>query len=371
MEKSNMTAKTHSPESQLISALILAAGKGTRMKSTTPKVLHHVMGQPMIEWVMEVVKCAGATDVTVVLSSEVKAFDRLLSEHKDLRVAIQSTQRGTGDAVAAAAKAYNGIVPPAWSISQLSRGEPSDAKWILICAGDTPAMNPQTIRDFISTSLKAHRKLSVLGMNVQDPKGYGRVVMTQDQFVSQIVEERDATAELREIKLCNTGIIFAEVHWLFKLLQDLTPNNAQSEYYLTDIFTASAQLGEPAFVFQTDAQDEFAGVNDRMQLEQLERAMIARKIKEFMAHGVTFHLPETIYLESHVIIEPDAKIYPGACLIGKSHVSRGCVVGAGAYIENSVLGAGVNVGPHAVLIDCRISAGESISPQAVYSNLKI
>lgn len=357
--------------SHTISALILAAGKGTRMKSALPKVLHPVMGQPMVKWVMDVVKKAGASDVTLVLSPEAKLFADLLNAHPDVRVAVQTTQRGTGDAVAAAAKAYTHAAQPAWAESQLSRGKASSTDWVLICAGDTPGINDQTIRDFIVASLRANQKLAVLGMNVRDPKNYGRIVTSPNGGVARIVEERDADNEVKKIKLCNSGIIFAQVAWLYTLLGGLTPNNAQNEYYLTDIFLASASAGEPAFVFQTDAESEFAGVNDRAQLEQLERAMMRRKIYEFMAHGVTFHLPDTIYIEADVVIEPDARIYPGACLVGKTRIARNCVVGQGAYIESTTLGAGVKVGPHAVLVGCRVNAGESISPQTSYSNSQV
>lgn len=366
-----MTQSKSSPARHTISALILAAGKGTRMKSAVPKVLHPVMGRPMLQWVIDVVRKAGATDVTVVLSSETKVFDDLLNPLPDVRVALQSAQRGTGDAVAAAASAYSHAVMPGWSSSRLLRGQSSQAEWVLICAGDTPGINAQTIRDFIASSLRAQRKLAVLGMNVNDPRGYGRVVTDANGGVTRIIEERDADTEIKKIKLCNSGVIFAEVAWLFKLLDGLAPNNSQNEYYLTDVFSASAALGHPAFAFQTDSETEFAGVNDRMQLEKIERTMMRRKIQELMAHGVTFHLPDTTYIEDDVVIEPDARIYAGACLRGKTHIARHCVIGHGAYVENSQLGAGVNVGAHAVLIDSCVSSGETISPQAVYSNLQV
>lgn len=357
--------------SHTISALILAAGKGTRMKSALPKVLHPVMGQPMLKWIMEVVRKAGATDVTLVLSPDSKPFEGLLDEHPDVSVAVQTTQRGTGDAVASAAKAYKNAAKPSWSDSQLLRGKPSSAEWVLICAGDTPGINSQTIRDFINASLRSNRKLAVLGMNVKEPKGYGRIITDSHGGVLRITEERDADAEVKKLKLCNSGIIFAQVAWLYELLGGLTPNNAQNEYYLTDVFTASSLANHSAFVFQTDAESEFSGVNDRFQLAELERSMMRRRIQELMGHGVTFHLPDTIYIEAEVAVEADVRIYPGACLVGRTRISRDCVVGPGAYIANTMLGAGVRVGPNAVLIDSRVDAGETISPQANYSNLQI
>jgi len=366
-----MPPKNAPASSPTISALILAAGKGTRMKSTVPKVLHTVMGRPMLSWVMDVVKKAGATDLTLVLSKEIGPFSELLGHNPDLRVAIQSGQRGTGDAVAAACKAYDRAIIPQWAQAELLKGQPSSAHYVLICAGDTPAMSHHTIGQFIAACLGSSHQLGVLGMHVSDPLGYGRLVRDKSGGLTQIVEERDADSEIKKIKLCNSGVVFAEVSWLFKLLQGLVPNNAQNEYYLTDIFEASARQGKPAFVFETSAAAEFAGVNDRAQLANIEKTMMRRRIEEFMAHGVTFHLPDTVYVDGDVVIEPDTQIFPGVCLIGKTRVSRNCVVGPGAVLENTVLGAGVKVGAHAVLVGSSISAGQTISPLASCGDLQV
>jgi len=366
-----MTQVNPSSQNHTISALILAAGKGTRMKSALPKVLHPVMGRPMLAWIMDVVKKAGATDVTVVLSPDTTQFAKFLEAHPTLRVATQNSQRGTGDAVAAAAKAYRKAAQPSWSDGSLMRGDASSAEWILICAGDTPAINPQTIRDFIKASIASSRKLAVLGMNVSDPRGYGRLIKASDGGLKQVIEDRDADPQTKKIMLCNSGVIFAEVSWLFKMLDSLVPNNSQNEYYLTDVFAASEKQGHAAFVFESSSEAEFSGVNDRIQLERIERSMIKQRINEFLSHGVTFHLPETTYIEADVVIEPDTRIFSGVTLKGKTKIARNCIIGPGAHIEDTVLGAGVRVGAHAVLIGCQVSAGEVISPQASCTDLKV
>ena len=360
-----MTSVQSTGTNHTISAIILAAGKGTRMKSVQPKVLHTVMGRTMLGWVMDVVKKAGATDVTLVLSSDTKSFSELLSSHPDVRVCIQASQRGTGDAVASAATAYSQASVPSWSKAQPVQGQQSFAEWVLICAADTPAINPQTLREFVASTLASKKKLGVLGMTVRSPSGYGRILVAPGGVVQEICEERDADAEIKKINLCNTGIVFAQVSCLFKLLEALKPNNAQSEYYLTDIFKLAAAGGEPAHVFTTDAEADFAGVNDRMQLDRVERSMLRRRIDELMTHGVTIHLPDTVYLEADVSVEPDTRIYPGVVLKGNTKIARDCVIGAGAYLDNAILEVGVHVGAHAVLVGRKISAGKSIAAGSI------
>jgi len=364
-----VNTKTHIPSGEhLIAALILAAGKGTRMKSSRPKVLHPVLGRPMLDWVMTTAKKAGATDVTVVLSPETKPFESFLAMQDGLRVAVQHHQRGTGDAVASAAAAFDGIKSPAWAETTLLTGVPSKAEWVLMCAGDTPAMNAQTIRDFIQSTLKSQKRLAVLGMKVADPRGYGRLVRSADGGLLKIIEERDADAAVKAIDVCNTGVIFARVDWLFDLLNQIAPNNAQSEYYLTDIFAIAATRGESAFVFETSAAEEFAGVNDRSQLDAIERSMLRRRIQELMHHGVTIHLPDTVYIEADVVVEADTRIFPGACLKGKTRVSRNCMIGPGVVLTDAVVGAGCEIDAHAVLTRTKVAAGTHIVSQSHYAD---
>lgn len=360
-----MLEKQSSKASPIISALILAAGKGTRMKSVQPKVLHEIMGRSMLEWVIAAVKDAGATDITLVLSPEISLFEVFLTEHSQTKVAIQKKQMGTGDAVAAAAQAYSLAKPVSWSQSRLEVGSPSPAEWILICAGDTPAINPKTIQDFINAVLTSKKHLGVLAMSVLDPRGYGRIIKTENGELARIVEERDADSATRKVKLCNTGILFGRVDLIFDMLEGISPSNSQSEYYLTDIFAAASSRGSGTFIYETDAAEEFAGVNDRQQLTTIERSMIATRLKRLMDEGVTVHLPETVYIEANVTVEMDTQIYPGVYLKGNTRISRNCIIGPQVVLEDVVLGAGVHIGAHAVVVRTRVTGGQSIMPQAV------
>ena len=360
-----------SKTNQTISALILAAGKGTRMKSTHPKALHTVMGRTMIEWVMDIVKQAGAADITLVLSQDTGVFDFLLKTHPQTRIAVQKKQQGTGDAVAAAAAAYLGAKTPSWAGSELVSGKSTQADWVLICAGDTPAMNPETIREFMEASLASNKRLAILGMNVAEPKGYGRIIKTPDGGLAGVIEERDADAATKNITICNSGVIFANVSWLFELLEGISPNNSQKEFYLTDIFGLAVKRGEPAFVFETNAASEFAGVNDRAQLAAIEATMVARRSRELMAGGVTICLPNTVYVEADVTVESDSKIESGVVLKGKTRIARNCEIGPQVVLEDAVLGVGVKVGAHAVIIRSTVAAGQSVMPQSVIIDKEI
>ena len=360
-----------SKSSETISAIILAAGKGTRMKSMHPKVLHKVMGRTMIEWVMDIATQAGAADITLVLSQDTGLFDCLLTEHPQTRIAIQKNQQGTGDAVASAAAAYLGAKTPSWAQSELVSGKPSKADWVLICAGDTPAMKPETIGDFIEASLLSKKRLAILGMNVSEPKGYGRILKTPDGGLAGVVEERDADTATKAITICNSGVIFANVNWLFSLLEEISPNNSQKEYYLTDIFALAVKRGESAFVFETNAASEFAGVNDRAQLAAIEATMVARRNAELMASGVTICLPHTVYVEADVSVEPDTKINAGVFLKGRTRIARNCEIGPQVVLDEAILGAGVKVGSHSVIIRSTVSAGQTVMPQTVIIDKQI
>ena len=213
--------------------------------------------------------------------------------------------------------------------------------------------------------IASKKSLGVLGMNVSDPRGYGRIVKNEKGELAKIVEERDADMPTKKIRLCNSGVIFGRVDLIFDVLQNISPSNSQNEYYLTDIFAAAAARGDTTFVYETDAAEEFAGVNDRHQLSSIERFMMARRLKTLMDEGVTIHLPDTIFIGADVSVEMDSQIFPGVFLKGKTRISRNCTIGPQVVLEDAVLGAGVHVGAHAVVIRSRVTGGQNILPQAV------
>jgi bifunctional UDP-N-acetylglucosamine pyrophosphorylase/glucosamine-1-phosphate N-acetyltransferase len=273
--------------------------------------------------------------------------------------------------VASAANAYAKAQCPPWADSVLVSGVSSDADWVLICAGDTPAINPQTIRDFIQAVMGSGRGLGVIGMVMNEPKGYGRMLKTPEGALRGIVEERDADAATKQITLCNSGVIFAKTDLLFGLLKDLSPNNAQGEYYLTDIFSQAVKLGHPAYIFETPQELEFQGVNDRLQLAQVETMMLRQRLASLMSHGVTIRLPETVYVEADVVIEPDVTLDPGVQIKGKTRISRNCIIGAQVVLEDAQLGAGVRVGAHAVVTRSSVKSLATIPAQACLADRDI
>ncbi|MCX6123368.1 MAG: NTP transferase domain-containing protein, partial [Proteobacteria bacterium] len=270
-------------------AVILAAGKGTRMKSSLPKVLHPLMGKPVLSWVIAAVKDAGVSEIALVLGSDTTRFQQLLKENPGVRVAVQKGQKGTGDAVASASGAFIGVTTPSYAEGELRVGSPIKAEWLLVVTGDTPAISAKTLKEFIASTLHSGKRLGVLGMEMPDPRGYGRLIKGPSGGLTKIVEERDADSETRKIQLCNSGIMMAKASWLFELLGQVAPHNSQNEYYLTDIFLLAANSQAPAHIFETKSDHEFAGINDRMQLEALEEWMLERRRRDMMSSGVTLH----------------------------------------------------------------------------------
>lgn len=267
-----------SPSNNLsVSAVILAAGLGKRMKSDLPKVLHKVCGRPMLEWILDALSTTSVNDICLVLGGQLADFSNFLVKFPQTRICIQKNRLGTGDAVAATAICFQGVKTPKFSSGERLRGNAIKVDYLLICAGDTPAIRGEILEEFMTECLDASAELGVLGMNVPNPHGYGRLVLDRNGQLQSIVEEKDADAVTKSLKLCNTGIIFAKADLLFELLDGLTPQNAQGEYYLTDCFAAARQRGLPVFVKATDNYQEFSGVNDPEQLKAVELWMQERE----------------------------------------------------------------------------------------------
>jgi bifunctional UDP-N-acetylglucosamine pyrophosphorylase/glucosamine-1-phosphate N-acetyltransferase len=360
-----MTPTTHSDAP--VSGLILAAGRGTRMRSNLPKVQHALAGRPMLVWVLEAMKAAGAWPGCVVLSEEQDGLGSVLGSYPDLRIAVQKNRLGTGDAVAAAAGAFAGTSPAPFAAGYLRAGSPLASRYILIAAGDVPGVNPSTLRAFVDEVRTRGAAVGVLGMTPPDPTGYGRLVHDGGQLV-RIVEDRDADARTRAITLCNTGLIAAETAALFSLLHELSPAKSQREYYLTDVVRHAADRRLKTVAVAGADWREFAGVNDRAQLAEVESWLIQRRLRALMLSGVTVRQPETVYIEADVDVAPDATLYPGCRLCGAARIGPGATIGPGAVIAGGAVGAGACVGAGSVLTASTISAGEQVPPLTVRTN---
>lgn len=297
----------------------------------------------------------------VVLSEDRTGFEDFFERNPGLSIAIQKNRQGTGDAVAATAWSFAGVKPAAFAAGEAFRGTPIDASHVLIMAGDVPAVRAATLRAFIDDVRAKGAAVGVLGMRVPDPKGYGRLVLKGAELQG-IVEEKDADAETKKINVCNTGIFFVETRVLFELVAQLTPNNAQKEYYLTDIVGHARAQGKGAVAYVSDDWRDFAGINDRAQLADVERWLITRRTQELMASGVTLHQPESQYIEPEVEIGPDTDVAPGCRLFGATRIGRNCRIGAGVTLRDTTVGDRAEIGDGAVVGRVTVGSGEFLPP---------
>jgi bifunctional UDP-N-acetylglucosamine pyrophosphorylase/glucosamine-1-phosphate N-acetyltransferase len=310
------------------------------MKSQTPKVLHRVCGTPMLARILNTVEQAGLNKTCLVLGDHLNLFDELLASRPNLATVIQQQRLGTGEAVAATACAFTETSMPAYAHGQLYRGTPLAAEAVLICAGDTPALEAEVLADFCRQCQEQKARLGVIGMRHPDPTGYGRLVLDEQDNLLRIVEDKDADAPIRKLNLCNSGVIYAERTFLFELLHELTADNQQGEYYLTDCFGLARSKGVSPFVYQTDAYEAFAGVNRRDQLAAIEAVIIRQKQARLMQEGVTFRLPQTTYLEDPVAIGRDTEIGAGCSLLGQTKIEDQCLIGPNCVLQNVVIERG-------------------------------
>ena len=257
-----------------VSSIILAAGKGTRMKSDIPKVLNPIHGRPMLQWVVDALNEAGIQSHCLVICGDIAAFEKHFNSLKSMTVCEQIERKGTGDAVASAHDGFRTSRPKApYNNSKLLYGHQISSDYVLICTGDTPNIASAIIKDFIDKALDTRADLSVLGMTVPNPFGYGRILQDDSGRLKSIVEEKDANEHERQIKLCNSGLAFGRTELVFECVHELTCSNAQNEYYFTDVFSIAREKGKHCTVYSTDAWQTFAGVNTREQLLQLEAVM--------------------------------------------------------------------------------------------------
>ncbi|MBC62248.1 MAG: hypothetical protein CMP11_07305 [Zetaproteobacteria bacterium] len=263
--------KVVSKEKANIAAIVLAAGRGSRMGSTvgTPKVLRKVGNKTMLSHVLDSLTQTSLHNFCLVLSKNYKVFEPFLSNYRHTNVCIQATANGTAGAVAAASVSFENQPVCSYSSQELLRGKPfKNNRYVLICNGDTPAISPSLLENFIDFSLKNSFKLNIIGMNLPNPSGYGRLVLENKKLV-RIVEEKDASESVKKISLCNSGIFFAETNFLFSLLQEVRDNNEQNEYYLTDCIKLATNKNENVGVFTTDKWHTLLGVNTPEQLNDL------------------------------------------------------------------------------------------------------
>lgn len=319
-----------------VTAVILAAGEGTRMKSKKPKVLHEILGKPMIQYVVSAVRPLNPERIVVVVGHGADRVTRELDG--DLRIAVQEEQLGTGHAVMQALPEIEGV-----------EGD------VLVLCGDTPLVSEDTVRSLIETRRETGAAVCLLTAELQNPFGYGRVIR-EGGVVTRIVEENDATDAEREVKEINAGSYCFKKDALLSVLDKLTVHNAQAEYYLTDAVAILTDRGEKIVAHLAEEPLEGLGVNSRAQLAEAARILRRRVNAGHMAAGVTIVEPELAFISPDARIGRDTIIHPSVIIEGKTTIGEDCVIGPNVRIAGSTFGDGVVVEQavvkHAVVEDC-------------------
>ena len=322
--------------------IILAAGKGTRMKSAHPKVLHQVCGKAMVRHVLDAAEAAGSKRNIIVVgfgADEVRAELGNAAE-----VVVQAEQLGTGHAVLQAEP-----------LLQDAHGT------VMVLCGDTPLLTGALVKKLYEEHEKAGAKATVLTAVMPDATGYGRVIRTAAGNVEKIVEHKDATEEERAVREVNSGIYCFEKDALFSALKNVGCDNAQGEYYLPDVLSILRERGEKIWAVAADDYEETLGVNSRMHLAQAEKILRRRKNLELMESGVTLMDPESTFVDADVVVGRDTIIYPFTWLEGKTAVGEACTLGPSSRFTDTKIGNGVTA--HFVYAhECEIESGATMGP---------
>jgi len=333
-----------------VTAIVLAAGAGTRMKSARAKVLHEIGGRPLIAHALLAVRGVGAaTTVTVVGHEREQVSAAIADLELGVVEAIQDEQRGTGHAVQIALEA-------------LGESPPLDGT-VLVTYGDVPLLTSETLADLLEDHRSSGQSVTVLTAELADPDGYGRIVRDADGFVVAIREDRDADDVERAICEVNSGVVAVDAKFLRGALARLAPANAQGELYLTDIVRLAVEDGLPVGAHVLEDVWQTQGVNDRAQLARLGRELNRRLTTHWMSEGVSIVDPDTTWIDSAVALAPDVTIHPGTQLLGATVVASGATIGPDTTLRNVEVGAGATiVRTHAS--DAVVGAGATVGPFA-------
>lgn len=323
--------------------VVLAAGKGTRMRSALPKVLHRVGGRPMLAWVLDAVRQAGCERILVVVGHEAERVRRELAAD-DVVFVLQEEQLGTGHAVA-----------------QVESEVPGDATLVVV-SGDVPLVSAETLRRLERAAADGWGAMAVA--TLERPASLGRVVAGASGDLERIVEVADATAEELAIRRVNAGLYALPAPAIFARLRELVPDNAKGELYLTDALTGAAARDERVALVELGDPSEAWGANTRAELAALHRELVGRKTRELMESGVTLLDPEAVTVESGVAVGRDTVVHPGVSLLGATAIGERCEVHSGAWLRDTVLGDGCEVLPSSVLDGAVVGAGCRIGPFA-------
>jgi bifunctional UDP-N-acetylglucosamine pyrophosphorylase/glucosamine-1-phosphate N-acetyltransferase len=329
-----------------IHVVVLAAGQGTRMKSSLPKVLHRVSGGSLLDRVLHTARSMSPETLTIVIGHGADAVRSHLSGQTDVQFAIQQPQRGTAHALLQTAPLLSGRTGI-----------------LVLLSGDVPLLTTATLHGLVTAHCGAGAAATVVTATVERPFGYGRIVRV-DGEVARIVEERDASPAERQIREINSGIYAFDMAPLFEALGGIASQNAQGEYYLTDLIAIYRRRKLPVKSFGVDDAQEVRGVNSRTELAEVSRLVRQQKNEELMAAGVTLVDPAATYIDPHVEIGADTVIHPGVIIEGRTRIGAACEIHAHVTISDCEIGDNVTIKSFSLMASSRIDAGASIGPFA-------
>ncbi len=324
-------------------AVVLAAGKGTRMRSALPKVLHEAAGRPLLAWVVDAARAAGCARILIVVGHGAEQVRETI-QGDDIAWVLQAEQRGTGHALAQAEAHVTG------------------AANLLVLSGDVPLVTPATLDRLATGAETGWGAMAVAELD--DPGSLGRVITRDGGGFDRIVEARDATPAELAVRRINAGLYALPAPEIFAELARLTTHNAQGELYLTDAVTNAARDGHPIHLVGLAAPDEALGVNNRAELSRVHRLLIERHLDALMDSGVTLLEPARTIVEPGVRVGPDTILHPGVSLLGRTRVGAGCVLHQGAWLRDSRIADGVTIEPYSVLDGAEVDDGCKVGPFA-------
>lgn len=334
-----------------LSAIILAAGEGSRMRSERPKPLHRLCGRPMLMYVIDALSDVRARRAVIVVGHKGAWVTKKMQEHVhgvELEFVEQQVQRGTGDATL---------------VGLVGVPDEEDDGDVLVMPGDAPLLRPATIAALVDHHRRTGAAATVLTADMDDPSGYGRVVRGRDGRVQRVVEHRDATAEELEISEVNTSIYCFRRSLLAPALRRIEPDNDQGEYYLTDVVEVLAGAGHPVEAVIADDAAETQGINDRVQLASAEAELRRRTNEALLRSGVTIVDPAAVYVDTTVRVGRDVTLFPGVMLQGATVVGDGTELGPNTRLVDTVVGAECVI-EQTTARECRIGDRSTVGPYA-------
>ena len=328
-----------------LAIVILAAGKGTRLKSSLAKVLHRAGGRALVEQVLRACAPLGAKKTVVVVGHQAEQVAAVV-EPTGASIVLQQPQHGTGHAM------------------QVARRTLGKAKLVVVLPGDAPLVRTETLRALVAAHRAGNAAATLLTAVVSDPSGYGRVVRKSETHVGAIVEESQLTDDQRELNEINSSIYCFTLEKLWPALAQVKPNNRHREVYLTDAIAILASKGETVLAQVASDPREVLGCNTRVDLAEVDRIFREWKRNALMNAGVTFQLPETVLVDPEVTAGEDTFIESGVHLLGKTKIGARCIIRTGSVLTDAILGDDVIVEPHCVVSQSRLDDGVTIGPFA-------